>query len=189
MRIHGSRAGVLTTPIAKTIPNALWIVYMQTTRDRSISHTTRLAMTRHDTPNTATPEDIIVYYDGAYDQAREGGCQKASFGITILTGGDGITDTHARILAEGGSQVVTDPASPVFLGARQHTNNTGELSGLGESLRLLLDPCFSGNAMVVLRPDSEYTIGIGSGDIQAWGNRELAQSVRDLFIRVSRKYR
>ena len=72
--------------------------------------------------------------DGAYDQSRHGGDQKAGFGFVAVTGGDGSEDKEARTLAICRGQVQTDPHSPAYIGAVGHTNNTGELSALGEAI-------------------------------------------------------
>ena len=42
---------------------------------------------------------LVAYMDGAYDQEGRGGAQKAGFGFTIVTGGDGRKDEEARVVA------------------------------------------------------------------------------------------
>ena len=78
-------------------------------------------------PN-ARPADTVVYTDGAYDQAKDGGVQKAGFGMVVVRGGDGEVDADAKEIFWGWGQVQTDPASPTYLGAVEHTNNTAELT-------------------------------------------------------------
>ena len=74
----------------------------------------------------------------------------------VVTGGDGESDTNARALVKGCGQVQTNPASPAYIGAAGHTNNTGELSALGEALRWLTTEDSNKQRGVLLRPDSEY---------------------------------
>ena len=33
------------------------------------------------------PDDTVLYCDGAYDQAKQGGVQKAGFGYVVVRGG------------------------------------------------------------------------------------------------------
>ena len=79
-------------------------------------------------------EMVVAYMDGAYDQSGIGGNQQAGFGFTVVSGGDGVEDANATALVKGSGQVQTDTASPTFIGAVGHTNNTGELSALGEAV-------------------------------------------------------
>ena len=83
---------------------------------------TRVATTRstEQEPN-ARPADTVVYTDGAYEQAKEGGVQKAGFGVVIIHGGDGGDDANATEVMRGWGQVQTDSASPAFpRGGRAH---------------------------------------------------------------------
>ena len=77
--------------------------------------------------------------DGAYDQAMEGGTQRAGWGFVVVTGGDGRKDTQAKEIARGRGRVILDRADPSFIGATRDTNNTGELSGLVEALLWLIN--------------------------------------------------
>ena len=101
---------------------------------------TRDATTRstEQEPN-ARPADTVVYTDGAYDQAKEGGVQKAGFGVVVVRGGDGENDADAKEVFRGWGQVKTDSASQAFLGAVEHTNNTAELTAIAEAMRWLLE--------------------------------------------------
>ena len=71
-----------------------------------------------------------------------------------------------------------------FVGAPQHTNNTGELTGLIEAIIWLLDEDPEPERAVLLRPDSEYAIGIAVGDIDPQHNRAMAKYLRNLMHRL-----
>ena len=93
----------------------------------------------------------------------------------------GKEDTHAKSLARGKGQVQISKASPTFVGAIRHTNNTGELTALGEALRWLLYESDNKNTHVILRPDSEYAMGVALGDNTPRENRELAQWAKQKY--------
>ena len=77
-----------------------------------------------------------------------------------------------------------DAVSPAWLGADEHTSNTGELSALGESLRWLLYNDDEPNRPVLLKPDSEYAFGVAIGDVTVNCNTRLARTVQRLYERV-----
>ncbi len=86
----------------------------------------------------ATPTTTVVYCDGGYDPADQGGGQCAGFGVSIVRGGDGEEDFHAVEIESLSGPVTLTECSPTFLGALQHTNNTGELTGITEAIIWLL---------------------------------------------------
>ena len=122
-----------------------------------------------------------MYTDGAYDQAGKGGAQKGGFGFVIVRGGDGMADEKAREITRGWGQVQTSPASPAFLGADEHTNNTAELTALAEALRWLLAEDVETHRAVLLRPDSEYVMRIATGTAIPSANRALAATTHRLY--------
>ena len=98
----------------------------------------------------------------------------------MVDGGRGNTDRGARKCAEFYGPLTLDPAAPPFLGAERATNNTAELSALAEGLTYLRDvDATTGPAL--LRPDSEYAMGIATGLSQPGTNVALARRVRDLW--------
>ena len=129
----------------------------------------------------AAPEDTVVYVDGAYDQAGEGGTQKGGFGVIIVQGGDGGNDENAFEVMQGWGQVTTNKASPVYIGATEHTNNTAELTALAEAMCWLLDEDAAPNKRVLLRPDSEYAAAVATGLNTTTKNNDLCAVVRSLY--------
>ena len=80
----------------------------------------------------------------------------AGWGFDIVTGGGGINDTAATCITEAHGPLVTNPDHPAYLGAQAFTNNTAELTALGETLRNLIsqaDTLPSGRC--IIRQDSE----------------------------------
>ncbi len=132
--------------------------------------------------------DVLGLADGSGGTARAPG---AGWGFVVVTGGDGDDDDDARELHESCGPVVCDAAAPVWLGAQRHTNNTGELTGLGESIRWLLESDPDKTQPVLLRPDSEYSVGVLTGRVDAEENAELVEQVRTLLerLRAQRKGR
>ena len=129
----------------------------------------------------AQPEDLVCYCDGAYDQANEGGTQKGGFGFAVITGGDGDADAHAHELTRAWGPVTTCKQSPTWIGATEHTNNTAELTALAELLRWLINDAPSPQHRILLRPDSEYAMGIALGDVTPRENLELSRVVQTLY--------
>jgi ribonuclease HI len=132
----------------------------------------------------ALPSTAVVYVDGSYNHAKGGGSQQAGFGATIIRGGDGLDDADASEVACLSGCVVLDRYSPVFLGAYEHTSSTGELSALMEGIWWLLEEDPTPSTSVLIRPDSEYTMGAATGDIQPDENVSMVQKLRRLYQRL-----
>jgi hypothetical protein len=75
----------------------------------------------------ATPPGFVTHLDGSSDAGLAG------WGFAIVTGGDGIDDSDAKCVTEAHGPVVTNPDHPAYLGAQAFTNNTAELTALGET--------------------------------------------------------
>ena len=82
----------------------------------------------------------------------------------------------------GWGQVTTNTASPVFIGACEHTNNTAELTALAEAMCWLLDEDDAPERRVLLRPDSEYAACVAMGTVAVQKNHDLAAVVRSLYV-------
>ena len=147
----------------------------QTPIEAAIEHTTTLRP-------VAAESDTVIYMDGAYDQADEGGTQKGGFGFVVVNGGDGVEDTHATEIARGWGQVTTDKASPVYIDACEHTNNTAELTALAEAMCWLLDEDGAPQRRVLLRPESEYAASVAMGTVAIRENHDIAAVVRSLYV-------
>jgi ribonuclease HI len=82
--------------------------------------------------------------------------------------------------------VTTCKHSPTWIGATEHTNNTAELIALAELMRWLINDGPSPQHRGLLRPDSEYAMGIAlGGDGTPQGERkhqELTRVVRALYM-------
>ena len=136
---------------------------------------------------TASTEDTVIYTDGAYDQAKEGGTQKGGFGVVMVRGGDGEDDKDAREIMRGWGQVITDKNHPAYLGADEHTNNTAELTALAEALRWLIDEDRQQTRRILIRPDSEYVAKIATGKISPHENLTLARATRKLYLELYKR--
>ena len=81
--------------------------------------------------------------------------------------------------------------SPAYIGATSHTNNTGELSALGEAIRWLLEEDPDKSRSIVLRPDSEYAMGVlvAIGDNTPSANKKLAEWVVKMYGASKRQRR
>ena len=99
----------------------------------------------------------------------------------MVTGGDGDADAHAHELTRAWGPVTTCKHSPTWIGATEHTNNTAELTALAELLRWLINDAPSPQHRILLRPDSEYAMGIALGDVTPRENLELTRVVQTLY--------
>ena len=80
---------------------------------------------------------------------------------------------------------------PVFLGAEVHTNNTGELSAIGEACKWLLSflqgPVEHKPPHAVICYDSEYAYSLATRLATPTTNKQLAESVASLVTMVRQK--
>ena len=80
-------------------------------------------------------------------------------------------------------RVVTTPGDPGYAGATQHTNNTGELTGLLEGAQREL--CVDDGASVEFHTDSTYAMNIATGKWKPrQRNRELARRLNVTYARL-----
>lgn len=116
----GSRALLSVSPWAWRIPPALDVFLCWRADDSPVG--TAIGRSAKRQPN-ASPADTVVYTDGAYDQAREGGAQKAGFGLVVVCGGDGADDaaTQRRSCEVGGK---FKPIAPRLLSWAQPSTRT-----------------------------------------------------------------
>ena len=77
--------------------------------------------------------------------------------------------------------VTLDPNKPTFLGAPQHTNNTGELTALMEGILWALDVDPEPETDVLIKPDSEYTMAAATGDLQPNENVDMIRRLRHMY--------
>lgn len=90
-----------------------------------------------------------------------------------------------KVFLELYGPVVIDNASPLSLGAEVGSNNTGELSAIGEALLWLRDEAPSPrSAPAVIHYDSEYAANITTRRNRAHKNQDLAAKVSALWDEV-----
>ena len=84
--------------------------------------------------------------------------------------------------------VVTQQWDHRWLGARAKTNNTGELSAIGEAMMWLRDEApDDGKVPVLFRYDSEYAAGLAQSRYEPKTNEELARQVAMITTEVMEK--
>ena len=84
--------------------------------------------------------------------------------------------------------VVTAEWNHLWMGARVRTNNTGELSAIGEAMMWLLHECpDDGTRPVLIRYDSEYAASMARGAWTPASNEELIRTIRGLVELVEEK--
>jgi ribonuclease HI len=84
--------------------------------------------------------------------------------------------------------VVTQAWDHRWIGAREATNNTAELSAIGEAMLWLRDEApDEGWAPLHIRYDSEYAANIARGTWAALSNEELAETVRNSVREIGLK--
>ena len=131
----------------------------------------------------------VLYTDGAYDQARKGGTQMAGYGIVGIECETGEWEGEGgKVLKTAWGAVETRKKSPIWRGAKHHTNNTGELTALGEGLRWLANAERAHEQWGIIRPDSEYAIGVAVGDIRMEENIELGEWVKQMYRKAKEKW-
>jgi ribonuclease HI len=87
----------------------------------------------------------------------------------------------AASLVERSGPVCLDPAHPDYLGALVLSNNTGELSAIGQALRwALTSPLMHGVTSIQLRSDSQTSIQVLEGS-RSKANRLLVRTLRALL--------
>ena len=132
-----------------------------------------------------TEDSLVLYMDGSHDSRKPQAV--AGFGFSGVRGGNGDDDMDARVVVAAAGPVVIDAKSAVFLGATRHTNNTGELTGLIESIRWALECDTRKDTAVLLRPDSELAIGWTIGDLAAGANAALVQTAQRYYADLMRQ--
>ena len=135
-------------------------------------------------PEMPPPQGWWIATDGSGQETKEGGkvVRFAGWGAVVfrwpIDGDLPEVALHAP--------VVVEEWDPMWMGAREHTNNTAELSAIGEVMVWLLKEApDDGKIPVHIRYDSEYAANMARGIWTPRANEELAQSVRELVEKVA----
>eukprot|EP00973_Karenia_brevis_P070211 9758431-Karenia_brevis.AAC.1 len=137
-------------------------------------------------PELPPPTGWLVSTDGSGQQTTQQGnkVSVAGWGVIIfrlpLTGHTPDYVLHAP--------VVTAPWHPQWVGARERTNNTGELTAVIEAMMWLRDEApDNGDIPVLFRFDSYYAANIAQGIWEPKSNEELAEKAREITSIVEGK--
>lgn len=120
---------------------------------------------------------IVLYTDGSFRNSPPAG-----WGVVVLNCSS--LDSRYHISAELFGRVIIDSSSPFFLGATRASNNTGELTALGEALLWLRDHDKS-TGKAIIRYDSEYAANSVQGFYaQATKNLALIGTIKGILRQV-----
>ena len=143
--------------------------------------------------STISPYDLVMYTDGACkgnQNVRERDCP-AGWGVVVLSG-------RGEVIAEMYAPVALLSTDRNFLGAEVKSNNTAELTAIGESLRFLRDRaqifqctcssqhCSCSRPSVAMRYDSEYAAKTVRGDFNGEKNKQLYLNIRKIYSDVTK---
>ena len=149
------------------------------------------AITKHDDNNKHNDEytSLHIYTDGSCSMNNVRRLDRsAGWGVAIYIRHSNCTDGTLPPLIELFGPVVTDSNSPFFLGAALHTNNTGELTAIGEAIIWLISDwkqiCASISTPlknIVIHSDSNYAINAIVGTESGPSNLQLYSNIRQLL--------
>ena len=119
-----------------------------------------------------TSETVLIYTDGScvgnYQVKQK--IHPAGWGIVVITRGDGRRDASAELIDERYGPVELHPESEEYLGATVTSNNTAELSAIGQALKYVIEKYSPTLEIphIVIRYDSEYAassiVGLYNGN-------------------------
>ena len=133
----------------------------------------------------AAPEKWFIYTDGSGPTAAERvEDPKAGWGAVVFR------EDQEGVTRQGGPPPMFELSGPVilekshhlFMGAETATNNTAELTAIGEALLWLRDEAPHGQAIpATIRYDSDYAAGVVTGRLTPSQNLKLVEQVRILY--------
>ncbi len=119
-------------------------------------------------------ETIYCYTDGSC--IKNDGTTPSGWGICCVINNISIWESCGRV------ELIRD--SPNFLGAENMTNNTGELSAIGQALKIILNIVMQGD--VIIKSDSVYSIKTIQGICKINKNIELINTIQYLLKEVKK---
>ena len=137
-------------------------------------------------PERPPPAYWIIATDGSGQETWVNGKKVcvAGWGVAVFRGPVESMEPDFTLHAP----VVVEEWDHLWIGAREKTNNTGELSAIGEAMLWLLDEAPDGGAVPVeIRFDSYYAANMAQGIWDPKSNEELAAKVREITKRVMEK--
>jgi len=124
---------------------------------------------------------LVIYTDGSADRSPE----SAGWGWLALDPTVANTPPQqATPVAKQWGPVNLDTHAPDFLGAQRPTNNTGELSAIGQALRWV--STWTGLSKVMetqIRTDSQWACGVLSGG-KVRANKLIVRQTKDILQRL-----
>lgn len=126
----------------------------------------------------------VVFSDGACkgnSDVKHNVCA-AGWGAAILKHCD--SNDGFSIVSEIWGPVVLDAADPAYLGAEVTSNNSAELSAIGEALKWLRDVDKTKAYPIIFRYDSEYAAKSITGEFNGPKNKLLIHNIRQLYREV-----
>lgn len=142
-------------------------------------------------PTDLTSYNMVIYTDGACKGNKDvwaNDCP-AGWGAVVLS-------SSIEVIEELCGPVEIRSSHRNFLGAEVKSNNTAELTAIGESLRYLRDKaqdfvcicdktsCSCPRLRVALRYDSEYAAKTVTGEFNGEKNKELYSTIRHIYREV-----
>ena len=113
-----------------------------------------------------------LYVDGSWKHTKKS--SYAGWAVVVICPSDSASAIH-----EFYGPVITDSTSRTFMGATRHSNNTGELTAIGESLNWII--AHNITTPVNIWSDSEYAIACCMGTNSPVQNIHLIHHLQELY--------
>ena len=137
-------------------------------------------------PEREPPKAWSIATDGSGQKAVIDGKQREIAGWGAVVFRYPITTDRPEFILH--APVICEEWHPMWIGSREKTNNTGELTAIGEAMLWLLGEApDDGTLPVEIRFDSKYAANIASGTWLPKSNEELAWKVRQITREVEEK--
>lgn len=166
--------------------------YFEWIEKEDVNHVKNSVQINNDTLLSISQDKIVIYCDGGCHGNNNSQKCPAGWGFVVLCILQGCTEENGIIVFESYGPVLLDPNHPHYLGAEVGSNNTAELSGMGESLLWLkhnwlnLLNRYKKRFSVCIRYDSEYAMNSVVGKWNGEKNRDLIDTVRLIYAEVKR---